>query len=76
MNAFSDALLSRKEAAVFCKISERTLDRQTDLPRVNLTERRIMYRQSDLLAWIAGKTAPRAPAVPVNDNRSLPNDAA
>lgn len=73
MNTSPDVLLSRKEAAAFCKISERTLDRQTDLPRVNLTERRIMYRQSDLLTWIAGKTTPRAAS---NDNASSPKDAA
>lgn len=55
-----EELLDRKEAASFCKISERTLDRQTDLPRVKLTARRIVFRKSDLLAWIEARTTPRA----------------
>jgi predicted DNA-binding transcriptional regulator AlpA len=71
MNTTIDALLDRKEAAAFCKISERTLDRQINVPRVKLTARRIMYRQSDLLSWIAGKTATRA-----NDNQAPTPDAA
>lgn len=54
-------LLDRKEAAQFCKFSERTLDRQTDLPRVRLTARRIVYRKSDLIAWIERRAiAPQA----------------
>ena len=32
VNSTPDDLLTRKETAVFCKISERTLDRQTELP--------------------------------------------
>ena len=43
-----DELLDRKEAANFCKVSERTLDRQTDLPRVKLPARRVVYCRSDL----------------------------
>ncbi len=62
MNNSPDDLLTRKETAALCKISDRTLDRQNDLPRVQLTARRIMYRRSDVLAWIATKTAPRATA--------------
>ena len=58
----TDELLDKKAAAAFCKISERTLDRQTDLPRVKLTERRILYRASDLTAWIARKVQPTAAA--------------
>lgn len=54
--ATTDELLDRKEAAAFCKISDRTLDRQTDLPRVKLTARRVVYRKSDLIAWIESKT--------------------
>lgn len=53
----TDELLDRKEAAAFCKISERTLDRQADLPRVKLTARRIVFRRSDLIAWIEAKAA-------------------
>jgi predicted DNA-binding transcriptional regulator AlpA len=45
-------LLDRKEAAAYCKISERTLDRQPDLRRIKLTARRILYRRSDLIEWI------------------------
>ena len=50
-----EELLDRREAAVFCKISERTLDRQPDIPRIKLTARRIVFRRSDLLAWIEAK---------------------
>ncbi len=52
----TDELLDRKEAANFLKISHRTLDRQIDLPRVKLTARRVVFRKSDLLAWIEAKT--------------------
>lgn len=52
----TDELLDRKEAASLLKISDRTLDRQTDLPRVKLTARRVLYRRSDLMAWIESKT--------------------
>ena len=55
MMTHNDELLDRKEAASFCKVSERTLDRQTDLPRVKLTARRVVYRRSDLIAWIEAK---------------------
>ncbi|MGC9217235.1 helix-turn-helix transcriptional regulator [Acidithiobacillus sp.] len=52
-----DELFDRKGAATFCKISERTLDRQPDLPRVKLTARRIVFRKSDLQAWIERRAA-------------------
>jgi len=58
----TDELLDRKEAAAFCKISERTLDRQPDLPRVKLTARRVVFRKSDLAAWIESKAAARGAA--------------
>lgn len=45
-------ILNRKEAADFLKISTRTLDRQIDLPRVKLTQRRIVFRRADLVGWI------------------------
>lgn len=48
----SEELLDKKESAKFCKISTRTLDRQADLPRIKLTARRIVFRKSDLLAWV------------------------
>lgn len=67
----TDTLLDRKEAAVFCKISERTLDRQPDLPRVKLTARRIMYRQSDLQSWVASKIAPPASISPTPSDAAL-----
>lgn len=75
MNSTPDDLLTRKETAALCKISDRTLDRQNDLPRVQPTVRRIMYRRSDVVAWIATKTAPRANA-PMNDRAAQPADAA
>lgn len=52
-----DELLDRDEAANLCRFSKRTLDRQTDLPRIKLTTRRVVYRRSDLLAWIEAKAA-------------------
>jgi predicted DNA-binding transcriptional regulator AlpA len=58
----TDELLDRKEAAALCKISERTLDRQADLPRVKLTARRVVFRKSDLLAWIESKADGRRAA--------------
>ena len=56
----TDDLLDRKEAAGLCKISERTLDRQKDITRIKLTARRIVFRRSDLLAWIESKAQPAA----------------
>jgi hypothetical protein len=47
-----DEFLDRKQAAALLKISERTLDRQSDIPRIRITARRILYRRSDLLAWV------------------------
>ncbi len=58
----NDELLDKKQTAKILRISERTLDRLTDLPRVKLTERRILYRASDLTAWIARKVQPTAAA--------------
>lgn len=58
----TDELLDRKEAAAFCKISDRTLDRQTGLPRIKLTERRIVYRRSDLENWISARVETRSAA--------------
>jgi hypothetical protein len=54
-----DELLDRKESAALLKVSVRTLDRQTDLPRVKLTQRRIMYRKCDLKALIKRKVSMR-----------------
>lgn len=58
----TDLLLTRAEAARMLKISDRTLDRFSDLPRVRVGRRRIMYRQSDIEAYIARQieTAQRA----------------
>jgi predicted DNA-binding transcriptional regulator AlpA len=52
-----DEIVDRKEAAKFLKLSERTLDRQTDLPRVKLSVRRVGYRYSDLQKWIESRAA-------------------
>lgn len=45
-------LLDRNAAANLLGISNRTLDRLSDLPRVRLTERRIVYRRADIVKYI------------------------
>ncbi|HQT62588.1 MULTISPECIES: AlpA family transcriptional regulator [unclassified Acidiphilium] len=45
-------LLDRKQAAAFLKISDRTLDRIADLPRVRIGLRRVLYRRADLAAYV------------------------
>lgn len=45
-------LLDRKSAAALLKISDRTLDRLPDLPRVRLSARRVVYRRADLERYI------------------------
>lgn len=45
-------LLDRNAAAKLLGISNRTLDRMFDLPRVRLTERRIVYRRADIVRYI------------------------
>lgn len=54
-----DELLTEREAAALLRLSQRTLQRLHAEggapPKVRLTMRRIAYRRSDLLAWIAGR---------------------
>jgi predicted DNA-binding transcriptional regulator AlpA len=52
----TDKLLSRSQAAAFLGISDRTLDRQEDIPRIKLTARRIVYKESDLTAYVEART--------------------
>lgn len=51
MDANSE-LLDRREASAFLKISDRTLDRLSDLPRIKIGGRRVVFRRSDLLAYV------------------------
>lgn len=45
-------LLTRHEAATFLKVSDRTLDRITDIPRVKIGGRRIVFRRADLESYV------------------------
>ncbi len=45
-------LLDRHRAAALLGISDRTLDRIEDLPRIRLSARRVAYRRSDLEKYI------------------------
>lgn len=58
----NDELLDRKQAAIFLKVSDRTLDRISDLPRIRIGERRICFRRSDLTAYLDRRTETRAAA--------------
>jgi predicted DNA-binding transcriptional regulator AlpA len=60
MSYTAEELWTRKQAADFCNVSTKTLDRQGDLPRVKLTARRVVFRKSDLLAWIDRKATGQA----------------
>ncbi len=45
-------LLDRHRAAALLGISDRTLDRIEDLPRVRLSARRVAYRRADLERYV------------------------
>jgi hypothetical protein len=51
-----DDFLDKTEAAALFKISERTLDRLPGLPRIRISERRIVYRRSALLDYINSRS--------------------
>lgn len=55
-------LMSRRDSADFLGVSERTLDRIPQIPRVKIGERRIMFRRSDLVDYVAGRTETRTAA--------------
>jgi predicted DNA-binding transcriptional regulator AlpA len=57
-----DDLLNRKQAADFLHVSDRTLDRIPEIPRIRVGERRIFFRRSDLAAYLAARTETRAAA--------------
>ena len=51
-------MLSQHEAAVYLRLSERTLERfrvSGEGPRFARLGRRVVYRQSDLDAWVAAR---------------------
>ena len=58
-------LLTEREAAELLRLSIRTLQRlhaeNAGPAKLRLTERRIAYRRSDLLAWIAERPAAQQP---------------
>jgi hypothetical protein len=48
--------MDAKEAASFLRISESEFERMAPrLPRHAVTERRYIYLQSELLAWLTGR---------------------
>jgi predicted DNA-binding transcriptional regulator AlpA len=53
--AQKEEVLSRKAAAEFMGICVTTLDRLDDLPRIKI-RRRVLYRQSALIQWLAKHT--------------------
>ena len=54
-----DMVLTKREAAAFIGVSERTLANLHNLmkgpPRLNLSDRRVGYRKSSLLAWLESR---------------------
>jgi excisionase family DNA binding protein len=57
-----DELLDRKEAARYLHVSDRTLDRIGEIPRIKIGDRKIFFRRSDLANYIATRTEIRAAA--------------
>ena len=55
MKPLETDLLDRKSAAAFLQISERSLDRIPNLPRVRVGQRRILFRKSDLAEYVASR---------------------
>ncbi len=58
----SDELLDRKQAANFLHVSDRTLDRIPEIPRIKIGERKIFFRLSDLANYIASRAEVRTAA--------------
>jgi len=50
-----EEVLSRKAAAKFLGVCLTTLDRIDDLPRIKI-RRRVLYRQTALIQWLAKHT--------------------
>ena len=48
-------LLTLDEAAAYVKVSRRTIQRATDLPRIRIG-RAVRFRQSDLDTWLKDNT--------------------
>jgi len=55
-------LLDRQRAAALLGVSDRTLDRITDIPRVRLSARRVAYRRADLERYVEQRTETRSAA--------------
>ncbi|MGC9272138.1 helix-turn-helix transcriptional regulator [Acidiphilium sp.] len=58
----TDELLDRKQAAKYLHVSDRTLDRIPEIPRVKIGDRRIFFRLSDLAGYVASRTEIRTAA--------------
>ncbi len=50
-----DRILNRFETARMLGISDRTLDRLTDLPKLKLSASRVGYRLSAVLDWMQSR---------------------
>ncbi len=57
-----DELLDRKQAANFLHVSDRTLDRIPEIPRIKIGDRRIFFRMSDLAGYVASRVETRTAA--------------
>ncbi|MDR0585071.1 MAG: helix-turn-helix domain-containing protein [Treponema sp.] len=57
-NQTTPAVLTRKAAAVYIGVCTTTLDRLTDLPRVNVRGR-VFYRPADIETWLERNAKPR-----------------
>jgi len=72
-----DPILSEEELAKWLDTSRPTLQRQrsdgSGPPFVQLSERRIGYRKSDVQAWLAGRTTDRIGAFRFIDPAALPS---
>jgi len=58
----TDELLDRKQAAKYLRVSDRTLDRIPEIPRIKIGDRRIFFRLSDLVGYVASRTEIRTAA--------------
>ena len=54
-------LMTQREAAAWCRFDVRTLQRLEEdgrgPRRIQLTERRVAYREEDLIAWIDSRAS-------------------
>jgi hypothetical protein len=58
-NQLAPAVLTRKAAANYIGICTTTLDRLSDIPRVNIRGR-VFYRPADIENWLEKQAKPKA----------------